>query len=468
MGKPERMKFRGASFVFGWAVFSAIASQIGFAQDRIQSIPSQSNPSQSNPSTNVVGDCLAIFFVDTQQASSQASEQVAAHAIELGWAVRRVDTRREVHVAERWRIHSSPTIVLVRGGREVDRILGQVTSTELFRRMLKFSAPDSIRDPGVTDPGVTSRAGLPRASGVDVDIDAMVPMQQRPSRVSPPAGVDSVSGERASSDPYAATVRIIVDEPDSHAVGSGTIIESSGQGAVVLTCGHLFRDRTTQSVIVVERFEGDTVLRYAAELVDYQIDDVDIGVLVFQPGKVVPSARVTGQLDSVRQGDVVYSMGCDHGSAPSRVDSRVTKLNRYLGAANIETSGLPVQGRSGGGLFNAEGELVGICFAADAELNEGLYCGTQVVHSQMDKLGLSDGQRKKSGVRSDAVLSSSASQVAPAPQRPTLPATMTVILTDSSGSTRQLTIDRPSEQLIDAMRQESQRTQQANSTSQVR
>ena len=463
MGKPERMKFRGTSFVFSWAVFSAIASQIGFSQDRIPSIPSQ-----SNPSPNVVGDCLAIFFVDTQQASNQAIEQVAAQAIELGWAVRRVDTRREVHVAERWRIHSSPTIVLVRGGREVDRILGQVTSTELFRRMLKFSAPDSIRDPGVTDPGVTSRAGLPRASGVDVDIDAMVPMQQRPSRVSPPAGVDSVSGERASSDPYAATVRIIVDEPDSHAVGSGTIIESSSQGAVVLTCGHLFRDRTAQSVIVVERFEGETVFRYAAELVDYQIDDVDIGVLVFQPGKVVPSARVTGQLDSVRQGDVVYSMGCDHGSAPSRFDSRVTKLNRYLGAANIETSGLPVQGRSGGGLFNAEGELVGICFAADAELNEGLYCGTQVVHSQIDKLGLSDGQRKKSGVRSDAVLSSSTSQVAPAPQRATLPATMTVILTNSSGSTRQLTIDRPSEQLIEAMRQESQRTQQANSTSQIR
>ena len=463
MGKPERMKFRGTSFVFSLAVFSAFASQIGYSQDRIPSIPSQSIPSQSNPSPNVVGDCLAIFFVDTQQASNQAIEQVAAHAIELGWAVRRVDTRREVHVAERWRIHSSPTIVLVRGGREVDRILGQVTSTELFRRMLKFSAPDSIRDPGVT-----SLAGLQRTSSVEIDIDAMVPMQQRPSRVSPPAGGDSVSLERASSDPYAATVRIIVDEPDSHAVGSGTIIESSSQGAVVLTCGHLFRDRTARSVIVVERFEGETVLRYAAELVDYQIDDVDIGVLVFQPGKVVPSARVTGQLDSVRQGDVVYSMGCDHGSAPSRFDSRVTKLNRYLGAANIETSGLPVQGRSGGGLFNAEGELVGICFAADAERNEGLYCGTQVVHSQIDKLGLSDGQRKKSGVRSDAVLSSSTSQVAPAPQRATLPATMTVILTDSSGSTRQLTIDRPSEQLIEAMRQESQRTQQANSTSQIR
>jgi hypothetical protein len=48
------------------------------------------------------------------------------------------------------------------------------------------------------------------------------------------------------------------------------------------------------------------------------------------------------------------------------------------------------------------------------------------------------------------------------------PTTMTVILTDSSGSTRQLTIDRPSEQLIDKMRQESQGNLQANAQNQVR
>jgi hypothetical protein len=45
---------------------------------------------------------------------------------------------------------------------------------------------------------------------------------------------------------------------------------------------------------------------------------------------------------------------------------------------------------------------------------------------------------------------------------------MTVIFTDSSGSTRQLTIDRPSEQLIDKMRQESQGNLQANAQNQVR
>jgi hypothetical protein len=151
-------------------------------------------------------------------------------------------------------------------------------------------------------------------------------------------------------------------------------------------------------------------------------------------------------------------MGCDHGQAPSRRDSQVTKLNRYLGSANIETAGAPVQGRSGGGLFNRRGELVGVCFAADTELDEGLYCGIPVVHEQLRKLGLlklpsSPGPKTENPERS---LTGQA------------PTTMTVILTDSSGSTRQLTIDRPSEQLIDKMRQESQRSLQANAQNQVR
>jgi len=54
------------------------------------------------------------------------------------------------------------------------------------------------------------------------------------------------------------------------------------------------------------------------------------------------------------------------------------------------------------------------------------------------------------------------------PSKPALQTTMTVIMTDSSGDTRQLTIDQPTEQLVNAMRQESQRTRQANATTQVR
>lgn len=386
-----------------------------------------------------VGDCLAIVFVDPEHPDSQSMEQVAAQAIEMGWAIRRVDARRESHVTQRWRIHTAPTTVLTQGGREVDRILGPVIWTELYRRMIRFSAPDSIRN----------SSPAPNQNKPKVDVDSLVPMRRSVAPLAP---------EPLQSDPARATVRIMVDEPDSHAIGSGTVIQWDAQGAVVLTCGHLFRDRTPKSIITVERFENGTPVKYRAELIDYQIEDVDIGLLLFHPNQYVPVAQVAQHVENLAQGDPVYSMGCDHGQAPSRRDSQVTKLNRYLGSANIETAGAPVQGRSGGGLFNRRGELVGVCFAADTQLDEGLYCGISVVHEQLKKLGLlklpkSPAANPENPERSLAV------------QAPT---TMTVILTDSSGSTRQLTIDRPSEQLIDKMRQESQRNLQANAQNQVR
>jgi hypothetical protein len=357
----------------------------------------------------------------------------------MGWAIRRVDARRESHVTQRWRIHTAPTTVLTQGGREVDRILGPVIWTELYRRMIRFSAPDSIRN----------SSPAPNQNKPKVDVDSLVPMRRSVAPLAP---------EPLQSDPARATVRIMVDEPDSHAIGSGTVIQCDAQGAVVLTCGHLFRDRTPKSIITVERFENGTPVKYRAELIDYQIEDVDIGLLLFHPNQYVPVAQVAQHVENLAQGDPVYSMGCDHGQAPSRRDSQVTKLNRYLGSANIETAGAPVQGRSGGGLFNRRGELVGVCFAADTQLDEGLYCGISVVHEQLKKLGLlklpkSPAANPENPERSLAV------------QAPT---TMTVILTDSSGSTRQLTIDRPSEQLIDKMRQESQGNLQANAQNQVR
>jgi len=383
-----------------------------------------------------VGDCLAIVFVDPDHPDSQSMEQVAAQAIEMGWAIRRVDARRESHVTQRWRIHTAPTTVLTQGGREVDRILGPVNWTELYRRMIRFSAPDSIRNSPLA----------PNGSKPKVDVDSLVPMQRSVAPLTP---------EPLPSDPARATVRIMVDEPDSHAIGSGTVIQCDAQGAVVLTCGHLFRDRTPKSIITVERFENGAPVKYGAELIDYQIEDVDIGLLLFHPNQAVPVAQVAQHVEHLAQGDPVYSMGCDHGQAPSRRDSQVTKLNRYLGSANIETAGAPVQGRSGGGLFNRRGELVGVCFAADTQLDEGLYCGISVVQDQLKKLGLLK-LPNSPAANPERSLTVQA------------PTTMTVILTDSSGSTRQLTIDRPSEQLIDKMRQESQRNLQANAQNQVR
>ena len=53
----------------------------------------------------------------------------------------------------------------------------------------------------------------------------------------------------------AATVRLRVDEAQSHAYGTGTIIDSRSGQALVITCGHLFRESKGKGPVTVELFE---------------------------------------------------------------------------------------------------------------------------------------------------------------------------------------------------------------------
>ena len=61
---------------------------------------------------------------------------------------------------------------------------------------------------------------------------------------------------------------------------------------------------------------------------------------------------------------------------------------RYLGPANVQVAGQPVQGRSGGGLFAVDGTLIGVCNAADPADNEGLFAASLRSMSSFDEAGL--------------------------------------------------------------------------------
>jgi hypothetical protein len=80
----------------------------------------------------------------------------------------------------------------------------------------------------------------------------------------------------------------------------------------------------------------------------------------------------------------VSSVGCSGGESPTTEPQVVTDLNKYRGPDNVECTGLPVQGRSGGGLFSRGGEVVGVCFAADPKDERGLYAGLAPIHRLLD------------------------------------------------------------------------------------
>jgi hypothetical protein len=117
----------------------------------------------------------------------------------------------------------------------------------------------------------------------------------------------------------------------------------------------------------------------------------------------------------------VFSIGCDQGAAPSLRDSQVTALNKYKGPPNIESAGQPVVGRSGGGLFSADGHLIGICNLADPQDNEGIYAALPLLHANLDKIGQSRIYQR--GAANQAVAQAAAGPALPQmpPQMPANP-----------------------------------------------
>ena len=102
------------------------------------------------------------------------------------------------------------------------------------------------------------------------------------------------------------------------------------------------------------------------------------------------TAKVAEKNYFPRIGEQVFSMGCNLGNNPTCMSGGIATINRYLGENNFEVSGRPEQGRSGGGLFNSEGKLIGVLNSAIGEENAGLYGGINFIHKYLDSLGLSD------------------------------------------------------------------------------
>ena len=82
-------------------------------------------------------------------------------------------------------------------------------------------------------------------------------------------------------------MRLRVDDPTGHSYGTGTIIDARSGEALVITCGHLFRDSKGKGPITVELFaatpEGVRVVgQVAGQVVDYNLDR-DIGLVSIRP-----------------------------------------------------------------------------------------------------------------------------------------------------------------------------------------
>lgn len=241
----------------------------------------------------------------------------------------------------RWHVLRYPTVVLVRNSREVDRIMAPATMQEIQQRLLAGSSPDSIRERALGD---AIRNNCPWSIGASHRPNGNSSIVISRSQKQPFHIVASLSQFTASLQ-YAihgsidGDRSIRVDEPSHEAVGTGTIIDTVQGEALVLTCGHLFRDTQGRTPIIVETFVNGVPKQHQATLIDFRADTADIGLVSFRPSHEVGAVRLVDHRERLREGDTVYSWGCDQGAMPSRRDSRITKLNRYQGEPNVEVLG---------------------------------------------------------------------------------------------------------------------------------
>ncbi|MDO4585056.1 MAG: thioredoxin domain-containing protein [Planctomycetia bacterium] len=187
----------------------------------------------------------------------------------------------------------------------------------------------------------------------------------------------------------AATVRIRIQDASGQGCGSGTLIDARNGRALVLTCGHLFREYKPGDKIEVDLF-GENALqgvegRYVGH--DLQSDLGLISIPVKHPVTILP---VAPRRYPSRKGMPICTAGCSYGAIPTVQTGIVTNINRFLGTPNIEVSALPVQGRSGGGAFSEEGYVIGVCFAANPEDNEGIFSSVDAIYQYLDKMKLSE------------------------------------------------------------------------------
>jgi len=177
-----------------------------------------------------------------------------------------------------------------------------------------------------------------------------------------------------------------VDDAQGMSRGTGTVIDCRQGEALILTCGHIFRDSQGKGRVEVDpraarpagrgRAGGGLGSEARSALVSIFTD------IAIEP------IRVRRHRSQRRQaGEAVVTVGCDGGDDPTVHYSRITGVDKYLGPANVQVAGQPVQGRSGGGLFSLEGTLIGVCNAADPADNEGLFAALPAIHGSSTNRG---------------------------------------------------------------------------------
>jgi thiol-disulfide isomerase/thioredoxin len=333
-------------------------------------------------------NAILLEFYSPNCRPCQAMKPTLAEMEQAGVPIRHIDVAAEPHMASRYGIRQTPTFIVVSAGQEITRLVGTQTAAQLQNAL----AIDPS-GPLIPTRSTSSLADIPTPQTRLAPIQASLNSNQDGASQSRSEPMPSLSVADAVQRAHAATVRLRVFDGNGYGAGTGTIIDVHGEDALVLTCGHLFRDTKGQGKVEVDLFVGGQTQTVLGKVLDYDSETRDMALVQIRPGFPVEPIRVIGDDRLVQNGTPAFSFGCDHGDDPSRRDTRVTginEINQHLGVSNLKIAGAPVSGRSGGGLFDNGGRLIGVCNSADYKSDIGIYAGPGSIRWQLERFGLQE------------------------------------------------------------------------------
>ena len=198
-----------------------------------------------------------------------------------------------------------------------------------------------------------------------------------------------------------SSVKLRVDDANGHSWGTGTIIDTrqsphspTGREALILTCGHIFRESRGEGRIEVHLFGENSTVRVYGRCLFYDLE-IDLALVAIAPPGPVRAIPIAPEGYLIQPFQQVWSVGCDHGGNPTiqahqimSVDRISTPRENRVPFHYIQVSGAPVSGRSGGGLFSANGYLIGVCNTACPTVNDGHFVPPHKIRYILDRTNL--------------------------------------------------------------------------------
>ena len=334
-----------------------------------------------------------LYFITNEGCAPCRQVEPGIEALKReGYPVTTVNYDANRQWASQHGVDRTPTVIMISNNKMVGRHAGLIDAGTLRKwfDVLGVRPGQALADRKPDSRPVGTKQVLPESN---------VPSPNAGSYLSSSSGVEfstptmikgtAMAGNSQERRALQATVRLKVEDPEGTSYATGTVIHSRQGECLVATCGHVFRDsRGTGKITAEYGFESGSPKSAVGELISYDSNALDIGLVAIKASEAIVPVRIANRQASIDRGRDIFSIGCDHGENPTIRRSRIKNRAKYDQAIKYDIYGRPVDGRSGGGLFTQEGELIGICNAAAVEVDEGIYTALDTIYWQLAKVNL--------------------------------------------------------------------------------